>query len=77
MAIETHEDAYTWLHADARIEYSGCRAAAEAMKAEIDRLEILKKFLEDENDRLIDRDNRRVSVATCKNGVIIRFLTQA
>ena len=52
MAIETHQDAYTWLHGDSRIEYSGCRAAAEAMKAEIDRLNLLVKTLEDENNRL-------------------------
>ncbi len=31
------KSAYQWLHGD-RLEYSGCRAAAEAMKAELDRL---------------------------------------
>ena len=32
-----HEKARDWLHGD-RVEYSGCRAAAEAMQYEIDRL---------------------------------------
>ena len=32
-----YETAYRWLHGD-RVEYSGCRSAAEAMEAEIDRL---------------------------------------
>lgn len=32
-----HEKAYEWLHGD-HVEYSGCRAAAETMQAEIDRL---------------------------------------
>lgn len=36
----TYEDAYQWLHGD-RIEYSGCRRAAEAMEAEVKRLRAL------------------------------------
>ena len=32
-----YEQAYQWLHGD-RAEYSGCRAAAEAMEAEVKRL---------------------------------------
>ena len=30
-----YNEAYQWLHSDARAEYSGCRAAAEAMEAQI------------------------------------------
>ncbi len=37
----TYEQAYQWLHGD-RIEYSGCRAAAEAMEAEIVRLRCIE-----------------------------------
>ncbi len=39
------EQAYEWLHKD-RLEYSGCRAAAEAMRAEIDRLDMRVSRLE-------------------------------
>jgi hypothetical protein len=40
-----NEQAYQWLHGD-RTEYSGCRAAAEAMEAEIKRLRDALKLAE-------------------------------
>lgn len=66
--MNTTEEAYDWLHANARDEYSGCRRAAELFKARIAELEAEVAILQNNVESLQADNNTLCKAYDALNG---------